>query len=58
MQCHCAEYATPTSISNISQTKTNFEKLREVFVIWNVMNKNLLQFSKIHPQMLITQVLN
>jgi hypothetical protein len=45
-------------MSNISQTITHFEKLREVFVIWNVMNKNLLQFSKIPSQLFTIQVLS
>jgi hypothetical protein len=33
-------------MSNIPQTITHFQKMREVFVIWNVMNKILLQFKK------------
>jgi hypothetical protein len=33
-----------TYMSNISLTITHFKKLREVFVIWYVMNKKILQF--------------
>jgi hypothetical protein len=52
------QIGSATSMSNISQTITHFEKLREVFVIWNVMNKNLLQFSKIPSQLFTIQVLS
>jgi hypothetical protein len=50
------QLGSATSMSNISQTITHFEKLREVFVIWHVMNKNLLQFSKIPFQLFRIQV--
>jgi hypothetical protein len=39
-------FCSTTSMSNISLTITHFEKMREVFVIWYVMNKNLLQVFK------------
>jgi hypothetical protein len=42
-----------TSMSNISLTITNFEKIREVFVIWYVMKKPLLLFSKIPSHLFI-----
>jgi hypothetical protein len=51
-------FRSATSVSNISLTITHFEKLREVFVIWYVMNKNLLQFSKIPSHLFIIQVLS
>jgi hypothetical protein len=51
-------FGSATSMSNIYQTITHFEKMREVFVIWYVMNKNLLHFSKIPSQLFIIQVLS
>jgi hypothetical protein len=47
-----------TYMSNISQAITHFEKMREVFVIWNVINKKLLYFPKIHSQLFTIQALN
>jgi hypothetical protein len=51
-------FCSTTSMSNNSLTIAHFEKLREVFVIWYVMNKNLLQFSKIPSQLFIVKVLS
>jgi hypothetical protein len=51
-------FHSTTSMSNNSLTIAHFEKLREVFVIWYVMNKNLLQFSKIPSHLFIVQVLS
>jgi hypothetical protein len=51
-------FRSATYMSNNSLTITHFEKLREVFVIWYVMNKNLLQFSKIPSHLFIVQVLS
>jgi hypothetical protein len=50
------QLGSATSMSNISQTITNFEKLREIFVIWHVMNKTIVQFSKTTFQLSRLQV--
>jgi hypothetical protein len=50
------QLGSSTSMYDISQTITDFEKWKEFFVIWHVMNKNLLQFSKISSQLFRIQV--
>jgi hypothetical protein len=50
-------FGSTTSMSNISQTITNFEKWRYFFVIWNVMIKNL-HFSKIPSKLFTIKILS
>jgi hypothetical protein len=57
-QSFSSTFCSTTSMSNNSLTIAHFEKMREVFVIWYVMNKNLLQFSKIPSHLFIVQVLS
>jgi hypothetical protein len=57
-QSFSSTFRNTTSMSNNSLTITHLEKRREVFVIWYVMNKNLLWFSKIPSHLFIVQVLS